>query len=1109
VLRPEKGEGERRNNSFKKTIKKGPLILSTALFFAMPICMAESATAQVTSSFGQVLPQSRLETTTAKHLGNLPRNYLSQRLQSSSLPSLDEINTLESTLSSYKTQLATLKSNALKYPTKDVSAQVSSLTSKIADYEGKVATAKADYSKFLLAQATLRTALERYDNATLEEQTLQTTKDSAQLTLNEAQAALSNQQEAVQSAQDAFDAATRAHNSATQTFSQADASLTQQKESKAQARLTLNRSQDAADEAASRLEAAQQTFNEASSNLSQKTGDLQSTTSELATANLTLEASVRNFDAVQASSNQASLEVTAALTTLDSAIYNAARKQASLLGLQNTYNETLNLKNTAEAQLPQAQQEYDQTVTDSEAAWGQFWTANSELGTKTSDLQYAQQNYDSADTAFQQALTSYNIALDNYTSTYQDYLASQQTFNEASSNLSSAQADLNSAQSNYDNNLITDPNSTGQVSQPGLTVKVYNNLNSSNPQRSDTTYNLCLTTTLTNIEGYWGGGNILGCGSDRVMIHYTGYLTPTENVTYLMNQADDGFYMDLNGSNVINNWYLKGCGGNWNSVQLQAGQSYAIDAWFYEWGGGACSTLYYQSNNNWGVVPAAWYSQNEPARMIKNPELLPALQEAQSNYDAALAEYNQVSSEWGIAQANQQSAAQQSTNWYYEVIGTAQLRNSTYDGLITSQNNYNVALTTRDSVWSQVGTLEQLKNSRSAAVQTLNEQVGTYTNQLAQLDSQVVQAILDLADANGAVATAQDNLSQVQTSNEDVLAELAAAQALLSSAQSSYDEALANREAAQGSYESAVLTNNEADSALTTASADKISTSTTLRNATVIYNTESTKSQEAQTTFNESVKSLTAAEGSKTAANSALVQASSELLTKQITEATASSDLQVAITSHEQSVIASAAALSSKTSAEQELSSAQTLNEESIQTAKEATGSISETFNEATSKLNEPNPVPEEGSKEIPAELTAENLLSVDLDAVDPTELTEAQAEQLVAAALETFETAEVGSPEYAQALDALYLAAEQDDIELSPELAAIPGLAAAAELINFFGNAGSDMSPKVREESKKVVVATVVATGAAIQAAAGAAAGAAASSASSSSSGSGSSRRK
>jgi hypothetical protein len=150
----------------------------------------------------------------------------------------------------------------------------------------------------------------------------------------------------------------------------------------------------------------------------------------------------------------------------------------------------------------------------------------------------------------------------------------------------------------------------------------------------------------------------------------------------------------------------------------------------------------------------------------------------------------------------------------------------------------------------------------------------------------------------------------------------------------------------------------------------------------------------------------------------------------------------------------------------------------------------------------EPQPEPEEGSKEIPAELSAENLMEVNLEEVDPSELTEAQAEQLVAAALETFETAEAGSPEYEQALEALFVAAQQDDIEVDPELAAIPLIGNLAvgltDALNFAGNVGADMSPMVREAAEKQVIVSVVAVGAAVQAAAGAATSAAAAAASS-----------
>jgi hypothetical protein len=151
----------------------------------------------------------------------------------------------------------------------------------------------------------------------------------------------------------------------------------------------------------------------------------------------------------------------------------------------------------------------------------------------------------------------------------------------------------------------------------------------------------------------------------------------------------------------------------------------------------------------------------------------------------------------------------------------------------------------------------------------------------------------------------------------------------------------------------------------------------------------------------------------------------------------------------------------------------------------------------------EPKPEPEQGAAEIPEVI--ENLMEVNLEAVDPTELTAAQAEQLVEAALETFETAEAGSPEYEQALDALFLAAQEDDIEVDPTLAAVPLIGNLAvgltDALNFAGNIGADMSPKVRELAEKQVLVSVVAVGAAVQAAAGAATSAAAAAASSPSS--------
>jgi hypothetical protein len=170
-------------------------------------------------------------------------------------------------------------------------------------------------------------------------------------------------------------------------------------------------------------------------------------------------------------------------------------------------------------------------------------------------------------------------------------------------------------------------------------------------------------------------------------------------------------------------------------------------------------------------------------------------------------------------------------------------------------------------------------------------------------------------------------------------------------------------------------------------------------------------------------------------------------------------------------------------------------------------------------KAPEPEPEPELPVAETEEEAVEEiaNLI----EDVKPEDLTDAQVEQLVEAAMVVFETAEQGSPAYEQALEALSVAAEADDTELSAELAAIPLLGdvagAALEVFNNIGNVGADMAPAVREEAEKTVIASVIATGAAVNAVAAATTAASTTSTGSSgggasggsSGGSGSTRRK
>ena len=153
------------------------------------------------------------------------------------------------------------------------------------------------------------------------------------------------------------------------------------------------------------------------------------------------------------------------------------------------------------------------------------------------------------------------------------------------------------------------------------------------------------------------------------------------------------------------------------------------------------------------------------------------------------------------------------------------------------------------------------------------------------------------------------------------------------------------------------------------------------------------------------------------------------------------------------------------------------------------------------SETPKPLPSPEPPAPSLPEK--PEEIVSELLN-VEPEKLTDAQVEQLVEAALETFETAKPGSEEYQQALEALAVAAEADDLELPQELAAIPLIGdvagAALEVFNNEGNIGADMAPQTREQAEKTIIASVIAAQAAIGAvqAATSAATAAASTASS-----------
>lgn len=277
---------------------------------------------------------------------------------------------------------------------------------------------------------------------------------------------------------------------------------------------------------------------------------------------------------------------------------------------------------------------------------------------------------------------------------------------------------------------------------------------------------------------------------------------------------------------------------------------------------------------------------------------------------------------------------------------------------------------------------------------------------------------------------------------------------------------------AENDLDLATTTFNEVDSKLDAANSQ-------LQIAQNTLSTETQKSQELQTSNEAAQQDLAAKQETQRLAQQTYDESVTSLSSATSNEATSKAEEDQAAANHLASQKATSDATSNKTAAETELAkaeaSATTSNEDVLSEPRISFTAIEDLLKQEPPK---PEPEPEEqGSAEIPAVI--KNLMDVDLGAVDPTELTEAQAEQLVVAALEAFETAEEGSAEYDQALDALFLAAQQDDIQVDPALADIPGVgqaaAAVVAIFNLVGNVGADISPEKRKEAQTLVVTTLV----------------------------------
>jgi hypothetical protein len=745
------------------------------------------------------------------------------------------------------------------------------------------------------------------------------------------------------------------------------------------------------------------------------------------------------------------------------------KAQATLTSALSKYDAALLKENNLLLALTQATSEYDAALAALNAQATLTQAARADLETAQTNYTNAQNLYNSATERVQAQELSTANAKSAQEAAQLNYQTAQQELTNATSANTQAQLNLQTAQSNYDNNLISDPDWTAPTYQQERTRTITNTRMVEVRTQVPTTTtsfqeqvipNLLFNSDFTRgLEG-WSGLSIgwqnsqPGYFNSNIVFSYQNqtvsqglYSGPFNNATLTL--SADWFNDDSN-RNITDSYSMTVEAKDIN--QNPVGSATYNSEGRHDWENKsvtltATGPVSYLTVSFSGIDNGFWAGNYGPR--VKNPTL-------------------QVSHGQMVTQTTYEEVITYEEEIYYttETYYTTEL--------VTTEGTLNVRINEGGQATFNApeGATFISSNLRYEAIDrpTCGKDIAP---QLAGLSTITIRALNSVwgDPCGGWYKHITGTLTYLGQPTAPLINDPALLPALLEAQQ-------------EATAASQLLTNKEQETvvareALETAEQAYSEASTELL-------TNKSKVTEAQEVLNTSSNTFNSAKTTKEQAEQTL---STVQQTEQTTSATKTSTEQQYETAKQET-----------TTSTQE----KTLAEETLETATStALTSYQEVSSEPQPDLTpiqqiidtepplpepEPEPEPEEqGSAEIPPVI--ENLMEVNLEAVDPTELTEAQAEQLVEAALVAFETAVEGSPEYEQALDALYLAAEQDDIELPEEFAAIPGLAGAVEVLNFLGNAGADMSPKVREESEKVVVATVVAAGAAIQSAAAAAA--------------------
>ena len=144
----------------------------------------------------------------------------------------------------------------------------------------------------------------------------------------------------------------------------------------------------------------------------------------------------------------------------------------------------------------------------------------------------------------------------------------------------------------------------------GLTYETYRAPCCQSPSINPLTYPTVLSTGISSSINYSPGSfgaTILGSGrADQVIVKWTGYINLQTSGTYYFGaNADDGFIVNINGTDVVHSWIDSGNAfRSGPGFQFAAGV-YPITVWYYENGGGQAITFQYWTGTQWMLVPSS------------------------------------------------------------------------------------------------------------------------------------------------------------------------------------------------------------------------------------------------------------------------------------------------------------------------------------------------------------------------------------------------------------------------------------------------------------------------------------------------------------------------